>query len=93
MLSSIPKSQVRRKKSITLEKEIEVTLRKIQSQLIASTDDYWSLSNVLNIVSAGGIIASKRLDRSEWQKIKSTIKQKELDFDEKMVRELIKKIA
>lgn len=70
-----------------------MTLRKIQSHLIASTNDYWSLSNVLNIVSAGGIIASKRLDHSEWQKIKSTIKQKKLNFDEKTVREFIKKIA
>jgi hypothetical protein len=87
------KSALRRKKTITLEKEIELALRKIQAHLITSTDDYWSLSNVLNIVAAGGLIASKRLDRSDWQKIKAAVEQKRLDFDHKAIQDLAKKIA
>jgi len=85
--------KLRSKKSVTIEKEIESALKKIQSQLIVSSEGYWSLSNVLNIVIAGGLIASKRLDRSEWQKIRTQIKTKRLDFDEKTVRDLIKKIT
>jgi hypothetical protein len=84
---------LRSKKSITIEKEIESALKKIQSQLIVNSEGYWSLSNVLNIVVAGGLIASKKLDRTEWQKIKITIKTKRLNFDEKMIRDLAKKIA
>lgn len=84
---------LRSKKSVTIEKEIESALKKIQSQLIVNSEDYWSLSNVLNIVTAGGLVASKRLDRAEWQKIKSTVEQKKLDFDEKTIRGLAKKIA
>jgi len=87
------KPALRSKKTITLEKEIEVAIRKIQAHLITSTDGYWSLSNVLNIVTVGGLIASKRLDRSEWQKIKSMIEAKKIDFDDKTVRDLAKKIA
>lgn len=89
----VKQEKQRSKKSITLEKELESALRKIQSQLIVSSDGYWSLSNVLNIVAAGGIIASKRLDRSEWQKIRAAVEQKRLDFDHKALQDLAKKIA
>jgi hypothetical protein len=89
----IKQEKQRSKKSITIEKEIESALKKIQSQLIVSSEGYWSLSNVLNIVAAGGLIASKRLDRSEWQKIKAAVEQKKLDFDYKAIQDLAKKIA
>jgi Na+/phosphate symporter len=89
----IKQEKQRSKKSITIEKEIESALKKIQSQLIVSSDGYWSLSNVLNIVTAGGLIASKRLDRSEWQKIRSMVEQKKMDFDYKAIQDLAKKIA
>jgi hypothetical protein len=85
--------KLRSKKSVTIEKEIESALKKVQSQLIVSSEGYWSLSNVLNIVIAGGLIASKRLDRSDWQKIKSMVGQKKIDFDDKTIRDLAKKIA
>ena len=87
------KASFRSKKTITLEKEIERALRRIQAQLITSTDDYWSLSNVLNIVSVAGIISSKKIDRAEIQKIKSMVKVKRLDFDQKTIQDLAKKIA
>jgi Na+/phosphate symporter len=89
----VKQEKQRSKKSITIEKEIESALKKIQSQLIVSSDGYWSLSNVLNIVTAGGLIASKRLDRSEWQKIRSMVEQKKMDFDYKVIQDLAKKIA
>lgn len=87
------KPSLRSQKTITLEKELEQALRRIQAQLIITTDDYWSLSNVLNLVSAAGIISSKRLGRSELQRIKAMVKAKKLNFDEKTVRDLAKKIA
>ncbi|MFY9300329.1 MAG: hypothetical protein WAO91_03985 [Candidatus Nitrosotenuis sp.] len=89
----VKQEKQRSKKSITIEKGIESALKKIQSQLIISSEGYWSLSNVLNIVTAGGLIASKRLDRSEWQKIRAAVEQKRLDFDHKAIQDLAKKIA
>lgn len=89
----VKSEKLRSKKSVTIEKEIESALKKIQSQLIVSSEGYWSLSNVLNMVAAGGLIASKRLDRIEWQKIKAAVEQKQLDFDDKTIRDLAKKIA
>lgn len=89
----VKREKQRSKKSITIEKEIESALKKIQSQLIVSSEGYWSLSNVLNIVTAGGLIASKKLDRSDWQKIKTMVEQKKIDFDDKTVSDLAKKIA
>ncbi len=83
----------RSKKSITLEKGLEAAVRQIQSHLIANTDGYWSASNVLNMLIAGGLVAAKRFDRSEWQKIKASVEQKRLDFDEKTILDLAKKIA
>lgn len=87
------KSHLRSKKSVTLEKGLEAAVRQVQSHLIANTDDYWSWSNVLNMLIAGGLVAAKRFDRSEWQRIKSMVEQKKIDFDEKTVRELAKKIS
>ena len=89
----VKSEKLRSKKSVTIEKEIESALKKIQSQLIVSSEGYWSLSNVLNMVTAGGLIASKRLDRLDWQKIKAAVEQKRLDFDDKTIRDLAKKIA
>ncbi|MEM2785555.1 MAG: hypothetical protein QXW38_07120 [Candidatus Nitrosotenuis sp.] len=89
----VKQEKQRSKKSMTLEKELESALKKVQSQLIVSSDGYWSLSNVLNIVAAGGIIASKKLDRSEWQKIKAAVEQKKLNFDHRALQDLAKKIA
>jgi hypothetical protein len=50
--SAVPKS----KKSITLEKEIETKVRRIQARLIEKTDQNWSLSTVLNILVTGGLL-------------------------------------
>lgn len=87
------KSNVRSKKSVTLEKELESAVRMIQSRLIASTDGYWSASNVLNMLIAGGLVAAKRFDRSDWQRIKSAVERKKLGFDEKTIQDFAKKIA
>ncbi len=84
------KSHVRSKKSVTLEKELESAVRQIQSRLIASTDGYWSASNVLNMLIAGGLVAAKRFDRSDWQRIKSAVERKKLDFDEKTIHDFAK---
>ena len=87
------KSHIRSKKSVTLEKELESTVRKIQSKLIANTDDYWSASNVLNMLIAGGLVAAKRFDRSDWQRIKSAVERKKLDFAERTIHDFTKKTA
>lgn len=92
-MTSKTKPHIRSKKSMTLEKGLESAVRKIQSQLIANTDDYWSASNVVNMLIAGGLVAAKRFDRSEWQKIKASVEQKKVDYDEKTISDLAKKIA
>ncbi|TBR11025.1 MAG: hypothetical protein EPO62_02380 [Candidatus Nitrosotenuis sp.] len=85
----IPKS----KKSITLEKEIEVKIRKIQARLIEKTDKSWSMSMVLNMLVTGGLLYTKKMSRSDWQKIRNTIEQKTVSFDDSLITDFVKKIG
>lgn len=85
----IPKS----KKSITLEKEIEVKIRKIQARLIEKTDRSWSMSMVLNMLVTGGLLYTKKMSRSDWQKIRNTIEQKTVSFDDSLITDFVKKIG
>lgn len=88
-LSMVPKS----KKSITLEKEIETKVRKIQARLIEKTDQNWSLSVVLNILVTAGLMQTKKTTRAEWQKIKSLVENKSISFDDSMISDFVKKMA
>lgn len=88
-LSAVPKS----KKSITLEKEIETKVRKIQARLIEKTDQNWSLSAVLNILVTAGLMQTKKITRAEWQKIKSLVDDKTVSFDDSMISDFVKKMA
>lgn len=86
---AIPKS----KKSITLEKEIETKVRKIQARLIEKTDQSWSISMVLNMLVTGGLSHTKKMSKSEWQKVKTMVEQKEVSFDDSMITDFVKKIG
>jgi hypothetical protein len=88
-LSTVPKS----KKSITLEKEIETKVRKIQARLIEKTDQNWSLSVVLNILVTAGLMQTKKMSRAEWQKIKSLVDDKAINFDDSLISDFVKKMA
>jgi hypothetical protein len=88
-LSAVPKS----KKSITLEKEIETKVRKIQARLIEKTDQNWSLSAVLNILVTAGLMQTKKITRAEWQKIKSLVDDKTVSFDDSLISDFVKKMA
>jgi hypothetical protein len=85
----IPKS----KKSITLDREIETKVRKIQARLIEKTDKTWSMSMVLNILVTGGLLHTKKISRAEWQKIRSMVEQKTIDFDDHTITDFVKKIG
>jgi hypothetical protein len=86
---TVPKS----KKSITLEKEIETKVRKIQARLIEKTDQNWSLSVVLNILVTAGLMQTKKIGRAEWQKIKSLVDNKTISFDDSLISDFVKKMA
>lgn len=86
---TVPKS----KKSITLEKEIETKVRKIQARLIEKTDQSWSISMVLNILVTGGLTHTKKISRAEWQKVRKTIEEKEVSFDDSMIADFVRKIG
>lgn len=86
---AIPKS----KKSITLEKEIETKVRRIQARLIEKTDENWSLSEVLNILVTAGLTQTKKMTKSEWEKIKSQVHNKTISFDDSTIMDFVKKIA
>jgi len=88
-LSAVPKS----KKSITLEKEIETKVRKIQARLIEKTDQNWSLSAVLNIFVTAGLMQTKKITIAEWQKIRSLVDDKTVSFDDSMISDFVKKMA
>ncbi|MBI5378327.1 MAG: hypothetical protein HZA82_06860 [Thaumarchaeota archaeon] len=85
----IPKS----KKSITLEKEIETKVRKIQARLIEKTDQSWSISMVLNMLVTGGLMHTKKMSRSDWQKVRAMVEQKAVSFDDSMITDFVKKIG
>lgn len=86
---TIPKS----KKSITLEKEIETKVRKIQARLIEKTDQSWSISMVLNILVTGGLTHTKKISKSEWQKVRTMVEEKEVSFDDSMITDFVRKIG
>jgi hypothetical protein len=87
--TSVPKS----KKSITLEKEIETQVRRIQARLIEKTDQNWSLSTVLNILVTGGLLQTKKMSKNDWQKIRMLVEQKAINFDESTMMDFVKKIV
>jgi hypothetical protein len=88
-MTLVPKS----KKSITLEKEIETKVRRIQARLIEKTDQNWSLSAVLNILVSAGLHQTKRMSRNDWQKIKDAVDSKAISFDDSLITDFIKKLA
>ncbi|MCA2003490.1 MAG: hypothetical protein LDL06_01830, partial [Candidatus Nitrosotenuis sp.] len=81
------------KKSITLEKEIETKVRKIQARLIEKTDQNWSLSTVLNILITGGLMQTKKMTSSDWQKIATLVENKTINFDDSLINDFTKKIS
>lgn len=85
----IPKS----KKSITLEKEIETKVRKIQARLIEKTDQSWSISMVLNMLVTGGLMHTKKMSKADWQKVKTMVEQKAVSFDDSMIADFVRKIG
>jgi hypothetical protein len=87
--SAVPKS----KKSITLEKEIETKVRRIQARLIEKTDQNWSLSTVLNILVTGGLLQTKKMNRVDWQKVRSLVERKAISFDESTISDFVKKLV
>jgi len=87
--TTVPKS----KKSITLEKEIETKVRRIQARLIEKTDQNWSLSTVLNILVTGGLLQTKKMSKNDWQKIRTLVEQKSISFDEGTLMDFVKKIV
>lgn len=84
---------IKSKKSITLEKEIETKVRRIQGRLIEKTDRSWSLSEVLNILVTAGLQQTKKMNRAEWQKILQSVDNKTINFDDSTISDFIKKIG
>gem|GEM_PF-1553496 len=87
--TTVPKS----KKSITLEKEIETKVRRIQARLIEKTDQNWSLSTVLNILVTGGLVQTKKMNVNEWKKIRNMVETKSINFDDSIINDFTKKIS
>jgi hypothetical protein len=85
----IPKS----KKSITIEKEIETKVRRIQARLIEKTDQTWSLSTVLNILVTAGLLQTKRISKDEWQKIVAMVDKKTINFDDSLIADFVRKVG
>ena len=88
-IKSVPKS----KKSITLEKEIETKVRKIQARLIEKTDQSWSISLVLNMLVTGGLLYTKKMSKSDWQEVRFMVEEKNVHFDDGIIADFIKKIS
>ncbi len=81
------------KKSITMDREIEIKVRRIQARLIEKTDKTWSMSMVLNILVTGGLLYTKKLSKKDWQKIRSMVEQKTINFDDSVITDFVKKVS
>lgn len=81
------------KKSITMDREIEIKVRRIQARLIEKTDKTWSMSMVLNILVTGGLLYTKKLSKKDWQKIRSMVEQKTINFDDAVIMDFVKKVS
>lgn len=83
----------RSKKSITLEKEIETKVRKIQARLIEKTDQNWSMSTVLNLLVSAGIYQTKKMSKNDWQNLRESVENKTIRFDESLIADFVKKLS
>lgn len=83
----------RSKKSITMDPEIETKARKIQARLIEKTDKNWSVSVVLNILAAVGLVYSKKLNKTEWQMALSMVESNSVKIDDSAILDIVKKLA
>lgn len=88
-----PRQSQKAKKSITLENDLEDNVRRIQARLIERTNKNWSLSIVLNMLVAAGIQQTKKMNRNDWQKIKNTIENRTINFDDSFIMDLVKKLG
>lgn len=48
---------------------------------------------VLNILVTGGLLYTKKLSKSDWQKIRSIVEQKTINFDDSVITDFVKKIS
>lgn len=53
----------------------------------------WSLSIVLNILITGGLLHTKKMSAAEWQKIRSMVEQKTINFDDSLITDFVKKVG
>ncbi len=82
-----------KKKSITIDSNLEEKLREIQSQLIGITKRSWSLSAIINLSIAAGLLAADKLSKDDWSKIKSIMEGRVVTIDNKKIRYFVSIIA
>jgi len=68
------------RKTISIDDELEETLRDIQSRFIKVDSKSWSLSRIVNLVLMSAIINSNDLTINDWNKLRSYIKGRELSL-------------
>ena len=68
------------RKTISIDRDIEQMLRDIQSKFIKADTKSWSLSKIVNLVLISAIINSNDLTINDWNKIRSYITGRQVDF-------------
>lgn len=48
---------------------------------------------VLNILVTGGLTHTKKMSKSEWQKVRAMVEEKEVSFDDSMITDFVRKIG
>ena len=85
-------SDHKKKRSITINAVLEEKLREIQSQLISNTKTNWSLSGTINVLIITGLLASDKLSREDFYKIKYFIESGKVTLDNKAIRDYLTRI-
>lgn len=73
------------RKTISIDGEIEVMLRELQSNFIRSDSKSWSLSRIVNLVLLSGLVGSNELSVDNWQLIKSYLDGKKMHLQDREI--------
>ncbi len=68
------------RKTISINTDIEQMLRDIQSKFIKADTKSWSLSKIVNLVLISAIVNSNDLTINDWNKIRTYIAGRQIDF-------------
>lgn len=79
--------------TIVIDGDMQEKLRELQGNLITSERKNFSLSKIVNMVLVAGLMASDKLDSTEWTMIRSIVYGKKVIMEELPTKEYVINLA